>query len=121
MLFVFRSFFCNWNVDIAAEISAFWYGHAPVDGNFTNKYLYRVSGYLFFDPIFAADDRGPAKFKKQLDHVLYGKKQQADRKTCKSADRNEIILSNDNGFIDYFILHTVTEWKNELNIASFLK
>ena len=57
MFFVFRGFFCNWNTDIAAGISAFWYGYAPVDGNFTNKYLYRVSGYLFFDIIFAADYR----------------------------------------------------------------
>ena len=88
MLFVFRMFFCDWNIDAAAGISAFWHGYAPVDGNFTNKYLYCVFGYLFFNIIFAADYRAQAKFKKLSDNGLYGKKQSADSKTCESADSN---------------------------------
>lgn len=91
-----------------------------MDGNFTDKYLYRVLCYLFFDIIFAADDRGQAKFKKQSDHALSGKKQQADSKACESADSDKVGLANDNGFIDYFLLYTVAEWKNEFNIAAFL-
>ena len=75
MLFIFRVFFCNRDADAAAGIPVFWYGNAPVDGNVTNKYLCRVFGYLFFDIIFAADDRGQAKLEKQSDYVLYGKKQ----------------------------------------------
>ena len=44
-----------------------------MDGNVTNKYLYCVFGYLFFDIIFTADYRGQAKPEKQSDQVLYGK------------------------------------------------
>ena len=75
MLIIFWLFFCNRDADAAARISAFWYNCAAMDGNFTNKYLYRAFGYLFFDIIFTADYRGQAEFKKQSDHVLYGKKQ----------------------------------------------
>ena len=56
------------------EFQLFDTGYAAVDGNVTNEYLYRISGYLFFDIIYAADYRDQAKFKRQSDHVLYGKK-----------------------------------------------
>lgn len=92
-----------------------------MDGDFADKYLHCVFGYLFWGFISAPDDRGQAKCKKYSDYGLYGKKQEADSKACESADGDSIDFSNDHGVIDYFVLFTVAEWENELGIAGFFE
>ena len=73
----------------------------------------------FFHIIFAADYRDQAKFGRQSDHALYGKKQQADRRAYEETDCHKADFTNANGFIDCFVLHTITEWKNELDFTGF--
>ena len=92
-----------------------------MDGNRTNQYLYHVFCGLFFDFIFASVDRTQTKCKKQSHHTLYGEEQSADRTACESADSDQIDFSNDHGFIDYFIVYTAAEWKNEPDRASFFE
>ena len=92
-----------------------------MDGDRANKHLRCVFGDLFFDFIFAADYENPAKFKKQSNHASFGKKQEADRAACKLADGNQPFFSHDNGFMDYFVLYALVEWKNNPYPADFFE
>ena len=86
-------------------------------GNHTNKYLYCVCNNLFFDISLTTAYRIKAAFKGQSYIVLYGKKQQTNRTPFETTDSSQIDITNDNGFVDIYILYTLIKYEDELNIA----